>query len=151
MLDYYDNDSTSLTYASISQDDVVFGNNSGLEPLETSTFSYFLEFSDELFNGKQYGLRVSFNSHSAEYFDEKETDYGPGYPNGVEVKQPIKQELVFFLQSISKSYYLYLRTRSASMNMIDFLSEPVQIYSNVNGGIGIFGSYATAISRIELK
>jgi V/A-type H+-transporting ATPase subunit B len=53
------------------------------------------------------------------------------------------------LQNISPSYYLYLKTFSEYSNSIDFFSEPIQVFSNVSGGIGIFGAYSSNV--IELK
>jgi hypothetical protein len=53
------------------------------------------------------------------------------------------------LQSLSPSYYMYLKTREANSDS-DLFTEPVQIYTNIKGGIGIFGSYSNSTHRIEL-
>jgi len=54
------------------------------------------------------------------------------------------------LQSISKSYYLYLQTR-ASIKSNTFFAEPVQVYNNVDGGIGILGSYTSNVRKLTLQ
>ncbi|MDR0732776.1 MAG: DUF4249 domain-containing protein [Dysgonamonadaceae bacterium] len=42
-----------------------------------------------------------------------------------------------------------MKTRKA--NDDNLFAEPVQIYSNINGGIGIFGNYAYTTYRIPLN
>jgi hypothetical protein len=117
-----------------------WNNNAG--SLDASTYSYNNEFSDELFNGKEYSLKFSFNSSTYIYKDQTYNQTS---------KVPIKQELNIELQSISESYFKYLRSQSASASTIEFFSEPVQIYSNVKGGIGILGSYSSSFYKIQLK
>jgi hypothetical protein len=145
ILNYYDNDSIVIGYPYISYNDVVFGSNDSSNPLSTSTYSYFHEFSDELFNGKKYNLKFTFNQSTMTYNPKYQGDIKPS------AKTPIRQELYIELQSLSKSYFQYLRTRSVNMDAIEFFSEPVQIYSNVNGGIGILGSYSSSVYKINLK
>jgi len=99
-------------------------------------------FSDEIFNGKEYPLKFKFKEYSYYYLPGK-TTINDGSPRS------IKKELIVDLQAISRDYYLYLKSRSASGNDI-FFSEPVQIYNNVENGIGILGSYTNNIVKIEL-
>ena len=66
----------------------------------------------------------------------------------------IHSEISVELQSLSYEYYMYLKTREANSNMSSFeesFSEPVQIYTNVIGGIGILGSYSSSVFTIPLK
>lgn len=143
---YYDNDSTAFEYPYINSDDLVFGNNKSFGPLETGFYSYNHEFSDELFNGKEYKLKLTFNTDTYFYY---KTGYGDIYNKPY--KAPVKRELYVELQSISESYFKYIQSRSASMSSNDFFSEPVQIYSNIKGGIGILGSYSSSIYKIQLE
>ena len=64
-------------------------------------------------------------------------------------KNPNKQEVTINLQKISHSYYHYLQTR-AGINTRNFFAEPVQVYSNVDGGIGIMGSYTNSVISFQL-
>ena len=125
--------------------DVVSGNNTNNDPLSivgNSTNNLYNVFSDELFNGKTYSL--SFVTNEDVY------TYKPGYLYGPET--PVKQTVNIFLQSISKDYYLYLKSRPVATAGTDFFSEAVQIHTNIAGGIGILGSYTSGnVIKIELK
>lgn len=145
MLNYYDNDSTAFENVWFNSDDMVFGSNNNNGIFEAGYYSYDHEFSDELFNGKEYNLKLTFNTHIIVYKDKNAN------PWQKEQKTPIKRELYIEFQSISESYFRYIRTRSASASTIEFFSEPVQIYSNVTGGIGILGSYSNSVYKLPLK
>jgi len=125
--------------------DVVSGNNANNDPLSMGDFSANNEynvFSDELFNGKTYSLTFTTN--------EDVYNYKADYPYGREM--PGKKVVNIYLQNISKSYYLYLKSRPAALNGNGFFSEPVQIHNNITGGIGILGSYTPSnVKTIELK
>lgn len=145
-LNYYDDGSMDIWPAAFGLDDVVFQNNNQLDPFETSSYNYLMEFSDDFFNGKQYGLKITYIDFKETYYNNPSGDvYYPG------MKKRIKQELLLELQHISTSYYQYIKTQSASNNMIEFFSEPVQIFSNIEGGIGILGSYSSSTYSIPLK
>ncbi|HET7734313.1 MAG TPA: DUF4249 family protein, partial [Paludibacter sp.] len=146
VINYYDDNSRTIGDALINYNDLVFGGNNNSNIFETSGYNYYHEFSDELFNGKEYNLSFTFNIYT--------TTYKPEYQNNnheINVKTPVKQELRIELQSISKSYFLYLRSRAANMDAVEFFSEPVQIYSNVTDGIGILGSYSSSVYILNLK
>ena len=127
----------TLTDYTFSFDDIVSGNvNNQIGPPTSLSTNKFNVFSDDLFNGKQYPLTFSIADNI--------NHYNPG------LALPEPQRQVFInLQSISKSYYLYLQTR-ASIKTNTFFAEPVQVYNNVNGGIGILGSYTSSIWIINL-
>jgi hypothetical protein len=119
-------------------DDIVSGNSTGDEvgPPTSLSSNKFNVFSDELFNGKQYSLKFSVDNNFYYYF--------PGHTK----PQPIKI-LFITLQSISKNYYLYLQTRS-NIKTNSFFAEPVQVYSNIDGGVGIIGGYTSSNARINM-
>lgn len=146
VINYYDNDSIAIRNAQIDYNDIVFGGNNNSNILEMDGYNYYHEFSDELFNGKEYNLNIKFNSITQVFKPEYQELY-----HRKEEKVPVRQELYIELQSISESYFLYLRSRSTNMSAVEFFSEPVQIYSNVNGGIGILGSYSSSLYKINLK
>lgn len=84
-----------------------------------------LLFSDDMIDGKNYDF--SFMLYMWDLADS-ETDSAKVY---------------FNLFSISKDYYLY--AKSYQMNRISAgnpFAEPVQVYSNVNNGIGVFAGYS---------
>jgi hypothetical protein len=123
---------------SFSFDDIVSGNanKDAVGPPTSLTSNKFNVFSDDLFNGKTYPLTFSIPDNINVYY--------PGYS-----KAKPKKEIYINLQSISKSYYLYLQTR-ASIKTNTFFAEPVQVFSNVDGGIGILGSYTSNTIKVVL-
>ena len=104
------------------------------------TYSSYNEFSDEAFNGKEYLLKVPVHHY---------------YNGTIGTGNIIGRELHVNLQSIAKPYYLYLQSRTAAESSgVEFFSsifsEPVQVYSNIEGGIGFFGSYANSSFVLDL-
>ncbi len=126
--------------------DVVSGDNANTDPLSLvgggSNYNEYRVFSDELFNGKTYPLTFSTN--------EDVHTYRPDYQYGS--KTPDRKKISIYLQSISKDYYLYAKSRLAALNGDNFFSEQVQIHNNIVGGIGILGSYtASDVYQIDLQ
>ncbi len=121
---WYDEYNFSLNKREIylSSDDVVISGNS-----EVSSDSPTLLFSDELFNGQKYSISLSFNdwldSEGKYYFLE--------------------------LESITKAGYLYRKTvEEFSNSQYDMFAEPVQVYSNIDGGFGIFAGYSSYVDSV---
>lgn len=90
-------------------------------------------FSDELFNGEKYVMKLkSYSSY--------------GYwPDPTHERLPDSMRV--YLYSISESYYKYL-SALATLNDDSFnndlaelgLAEPVRVFNNIEGGVGILGS-----------
>jgi hypothetical protein len=86
----------------------------------------FIIFNDELIDGKDYSLSFSY------YFSGA---YGAN-----------SNKTIVYFQAISKELYRYLKTISVVANFGGSpIWEPVQVFSNVNNGGGILGSYNTEI------
>ncbi|NDP19670.1 MAG: DUF4249 domain-containing protein [Paludibacter sp.] len=120
-------------------DDLVSGNNSNstVGPPTSLNSNQFNVFSDEMFNGKEYPLTFYVTNNTTELLPEYE------YMN-IYYKN-IQKEIYVDLQTISKSYYLYLKSRDASSSSNGVFSEPIQIHNNIVGGIGILGSYTSNV------
>ncbi|HYQ55778.1 MAG TPA: DUF4249 domain-containing protein [Draconibacterium sp.] len=90
----------------------------------------FAIFNDDSFNGEKMKLRFvpGYNYY---------TYYGNiSYDNSASFR--IRD---IYLYSLTEEYYNYLNTANLHFWFDeDFFSEPVQVYSNINGGIGIWGS-----------
>lgn len=139
-------------YSDFDFTDVVSGNtknplttdeSSALSGLMSDQNNEYHVFSDDLFNGKTYTLQFSTNQTTQHYFSIQSIRY-----NYVEA---LKNKVYVSLQGISKEYYQYLLTRSACKT-INYFSEPVQVNTNINGGIGILGSYTSSnVVEIDLK
>ena len=129
---------TKKTYNySVNFDDVVSGNtNNNIGPPTSLVSNKYNIFDNELFKGKQYGLKFSILYNNNVFL--------PGI-----IKNPNNQEITINLQKISHSYYLYLQTR-AGIKTNTFFAEPVQVYSNIDGGLGIMGSYTNSLVKFTL-
>jgi hypothetical protein len=128
----------------IKMNDIVFGNGEmGGIGTDMATSDYG-EFNDILFDGKSYTITSEFQ---AEDNFQKEVS-----PNNTYDRVPVKRELIIELESLSESYYKYLSSRSLRNSSFGggFFSEPVQIFSNIKGGIGILGGYSVSRFTIEL-
>lgn len=125
-------------------DDIVSGKNntSTVGPPTSLDNNEYNVFSDELFNGKEYPLSFYVTNNVAQPL--------PGYESDYEFKYPLKKEVYVDIQQISKSYYLYLKSRSANNSSNGIFSEPIQIHNNVVGGIGILGAYTSRVFKLDL-
>lgn len=86
--------------------------------------SHGVLFSDQLMDGKSYSFRGHFYEHQLEASDSAVVDIR--------------------LQSISESYYKYLKSRQHHYDTKEnYLAVPVIVYSNVEEGAGFFGGYST--------
>lgn len=143
---YYSNGEIMEGPVGASFDDLVFGNNNTDILGESSSYYSFNEFNDQLFDGKTYELKMRVFYSYSKLHEGASLTTSPQ----VDVNTPIKRELVVELQSISESYYHYLKSVSANEGADMFFSEPVQIYSNIENGIGILGSYTRSSKVFEL-
>lgn len=111
----------------------VFQQNDANESLFSDYITHYV-FSDEIFDGKNYGL--SFDVYVSIPFDE--SDRGSYTYIDVEIL------------SISKEMYLYLKSINSYNNNSDLeiMTEPVIIYNNIENGMGIFGSYSSSEDSI---
>ena len=92
-------------------------------------------FNDEIFDGKKY--EIAINLHYRKIYNED--------------GEAIPRYLKFDLISMSEDYYKYAQSYNNQLpvNNDDFmdlfqngLMEPLPIYSNINGGLGLFaGQY----------
>ena len=91
--------------------------------------SHGVLFSDQLIEGKTYSIRGEFYAYQLEASDSAVVD--------------IK------LQSISESYYKYLKSRQNHYDTKEnYLAVPVIVYSNVEEGAGFFGGYSADVYTI---
>lgn len=89
---------------------------------ESNSFSVF---SDELIDGKEHVLNFSLG-------------YNPEPPDTAYHEF---HRIVIYFQSITEDLYSYLRSYSAQWSGGDgVFTEPVIVYSNVEGGLGVFGA-----------
>ena len=106
-----------------------------------------LLFSDANINGKQHEFKLAlydyFNYYGGDiYYDG---DYRERHEN--------IREYYLEVSALSRDTYMYLQSVDAYDydEVLDLFSEPVQIHSNVNGGIGIFGISTKAVFKLQLS
>ncbi len=94
-------------------------------------------FTDQLIDGKEYSINVDFNVWDPERRDTINLlDLGEFY------------EITIMLQSINHDTYLFLKSSYEHLYYSDDLfAEPVQVYSNVNNGRGIFGASSSSVVK----
>ena len=93
-----------------------------------------------------------------ELTDDKAADGGMLYSSrgtfwfgGLSEYNP-KQYLVGQLLHVDRHYYLYHRSlRNAGRSQDNPFAEPVLVYSNVTGGLGVFAAYNRASAEIRLR
>lgn len=92
-------------------------------------------FSDELFDGKEYTMTLDGNFSYG---------YNPSFP---QPEERLPDSARVYVYAISEPYYKYLSAlatlNDASLNndLADIgLAEPVRVFSNIEGGVGILGA-----------
>lgn len=94
------------------------------------TLGSFIFFSDKLVNGSTFSVQYSHLERDNE--------------------QPLSGPVTFSLYSISEDYYRYELSRQIKINsQYDVNSNPVTIYSNVDGGYGIFMGFSESKYTVE--
>lgn len=135
---YYDKEKTGYydNNLSLASNDVIFqdGKSESLTDIGSSDYKAFCLFTDNIFNGKNYSLRFQANADDYIY-----------YENG----QPITY--YFYLQKISKEWYLYLKTIQLVNSDLSFFAEPVQVYTNITNGLGILGAANTYVKEYIIE
>jgi len=98
-------------------------------------------FTDDIFDGKEYSLKLYFQegsissarrAHGDYYYDEETGEF---VENSLPEGYYFNSQIVVQLFSISYDQYIYLRALGLS-DMSILFSEPVSIPSNVEGGMG---------------
>ena len=128
----------NMKYISFDYDDPVFGTSLENDYIDFSDLDMGPEgvFTDVLFDGKDYQIKVKelyFEMRLAE-------DYDPEF-----------FRFSFRMEHLSKEYYNYLNTCEQGDEVgYQFYSEPIQTYSNVNGGYGIVGGHTVHTLWLDL-
>ena len=118
------------------------------DPIIEEKFEGGVAFSDKIINGKKHEVAIPFGCIAFGYpfYDDRDYTYGHGPTT---IGPPIKKTFYFRLYSITEEFYKYIQTLNLYHKNIDNpLADPVLIYSNVNGGLGIFGGAAVSVDSL---
>lgn len=125
---YYD-----ISYSSLINDPVLI--NEGNVDYEPT--SYF--FSDELFNGDT--ITISFPEGGDAYYIQD--IFRPDTRSTYVILRSISQEYYNFRKYWTRHYYNQQNEKPVTdPMMLLFVGEPVEMYSNVNNGYGVFSGYS---------
>ena len=108
------NDASMISSAGVQSDGATFYGDEAL-------------FDDEMFNGTEKEISIDFFDSKSLWFEEE----------GIEV------QFILELTSVSESYYTYIRSLRAHFDNQDqfiFAGEPVQVFTNIENGLGVLGS-----------
>jgi len=104
-------------------------NGSGNDPQPSITFK------DDLFNGSQYTIDLLVEEYL--FTEEKES----------------LEAIQISTSKISEEFYWYETSYQAYLSSRDnkFFTQPVQVYTNIENGLGIFAGYNTKIDSIQIQ
>lgn len=125
-----------------TDDEILFENIDGT-PTSISSWS---QFSDELIDGREYTLNVYAQITREGYgldFMPGENEWGTWV-----LGKSVRVEVL----SLSAELFQYQRSAELARYQLDNpFAEPVQIYSNIENGYGIFGAYNIASKTMPLS
>ena len=103
-----------------------------------------LLLNDALFNGKEYSLKFfGYGNYYGYGYDE--------YGNPIENAESDVSFYVYF-KSVSKEFYLYYKSLSKHFEAQDeIFMEPVQVYTNIENGFGIFAGYSEDLDSTRIQ
>lgn len=129
----------SLSESVESNDPVLAESNTADNLVFDQSSSKYTLFNDKLFNGKTYKLNFFLNHSICYRLSKADTSNGEFYI------------ITFELQTLTRDTYLYLKSSGTLDDLSGGLfTEPVQINSNINGGLGIWGICSPAFDSLKI-
>ena len=125
--DYFEsNDASMISSAGVESDGATFYGDEAL-------------FDDEMFNGTEKEISIDFFDSKSLWLEEQDDGY--------------EKEYTLELTSVSESYYTYIRSLRAHYDNQDqfiFAGEPVQVFTNIENGLGVLGSMSLDTMLLDL-
>ncbi len=126
-------------------DAISYRKNSDIVLQNENILDYYpktLVFSDELFNGQDYNMHIDFAGPISI------TAY-----NGQMEHQGYDFTLIVYFRSISENYYKYKKQLTKHLynqegDIWEGVGDPIQMYTNIDGGYGIFAGYTQIIDTV---
>lgn len=117
-------------YHIANEDTIRFIEDVNFEPIDPAFQDYFSTgastvFNDNLFQGKSYSFQVQVSP----YFNFGTTE-----------------RITVMLLSVSEEYYEYFTTKNLQYSKReDPFAQPVQVFTNIQNGVGIFAGYSSSV------
>ncbi len=97
-------------------------------------------FSDALFDGTTYTLRINYEPDFYLYVEGEDID--------------TNYDLIVTLRSVSESYYNYRKDLTIHLDnqlggIWEGVGQPTEMYSNINNGYGVFVAYSQVIDTLQ--
>ena len=97
---------------------------------------YVLIFNDEMFDGQNREITIKCEGNATmEYYKSS-------------VRKSVSSRIFLYIEALSKEAYMYELSRYKQQEGDIFMTEPVQVQSNIDGGIGVFGAKATRVVEL---
>ncbi len=123
------------TYIHFDSNDPIFERNQGYFSLNGM---YGLVFSDELFNGQEYIININSSILNENYYNSNYSSVTP--------------LLVVSLLTVNQDIYRYITSFNLNQQSGDNpFSQPVQIFSNVEKGLGLFSGYTMDVDTLLVE
>ncbi len=100
------------------------------------TYGAEILFTDNFFSGSTHNLPIKLS---------------PYYYNDSNYNQIKYDSIAFVFSSYSRDFYLYKKSYASYQNVDEFFSQPVQVYSNIENGLGVFGGVKEDSFVVELN
>ena len=100
-----------------------------------------LLFKDDFVNGSVFDLKIKLPTNY----------YGNPYSDTLYIDTEKYDSIRFELNSYSRDMYLYKKSYQAYQNVDPFFSQPVQVYSNIENGMGVFGGIKEDVFSIAIE
>lgn len=109
-------------------------------------------FTDASINGRNHDLTLSIIGRYYDYYEGHKNE-NVDYDAMDHVNTEFLSTIVLEVSTLTKDLYLYKQTVRTydDDEFLAFFSEPVQIHSNICGGIGIFGMHAVTKYRLTVN
>ena len=102
----------------------------------------FVTFTDDIFNGNQFTIDLLIPEY---YFFFGENNEEGEWDSGLET-------IYISMSRISKEYYWYQTSYQAYLDAQGGLfAQPVQVYTNIENGLGIFAGYSSTMDSIMIR
>ena len=98
-------------------------------------------FTDNFFNGSSYDLNLKLST----------IYYGPPISDSLIIGNIKFDSIRFEMNSYSRDMFLYRKSYQAYQSVNEFFSQPVQVYSNIENGLGVFGGIKEETFTIAIE